>query len=110
MKLISPRFIKFLFILPRDDLSFICSNSFEIPAMYAPCGHTDTCENITFPQLLLWTVVNLGSSFPVWIHYWNDNEEDTTYSSVACHLKAVNQLAYFWHSTSMPGSDELTMT
>ena len=21
-----------------------------------PCGHGDTCENITFPQLLLWTV------------------------------------------------------
>ena len=22
----------------------------------SPCGQTDTCENITFPQLLLWTV------------------------------------------------------
>ena len=27
------------------------------PAMHAPCGQTDTCENITFPQLLLQTVM-----------------------------------------------------
>ena len=25
--------------------------------VYTPCGQTDTCENITFPQLLLWTLI-----------------------------------------------------
>ena len=26
-----------------------------------PCGQTDTCENITFPQLRLWTVINCAN-------------------------------------------------
>ena len=33
----------------------------------APCGYTDTCENITFPQLLL-RAVNTGTFFLVFYH------------------------------------------
>ena len=37
-----------------------------------PCGQTDTCKNITFPQLLLWPVkCHFVSNFPHQLVWWN---------------------------------------
>ena len=54
-----------------------------------PCGQTDTCENITFPQLLLRTVIKLNLHNPIpncHLRYRNSECHHRTFLFLNCPI------------------------
>ena len=83
------------------------------PGADSPCGQTDTCENITFLQLMLWTmniyaffIFEMGHKSRVLKYQGVKN-----FTLVACQLSGISDMSqryiwYIWYAIS--GMSDMT--